>query len=148
MSIPDPFSIIYNVHSQGIVLRANWLWNLESTWFLSPRPPIFITLGQGVHENRQSYMDHQKNEILGESSLYRTWIEWFLLADGIISISMYYNSIFVISRDELNAKWDEFFWITHSQVVQVHPGINKSCWNVCLMLWVCVWLQFNGKTEL
>ena len=42
----------------------------------SPRSPIFITPGQSVHEFRQSYMDHNKNIILGETFAYdmNSWI--------------------------------------------------------------------------
>ena len=60
-------------------------------------------------------MDYNKNKILGETPLIMTWIDGFPLSDGIFSI--YYNSFFDESSDELNAELNDFFWITHSQVV-------------------------------
>ena len=72
----------------------------------SPCVPIFITLGQGVHEKRQSYMDHSKNEILGEIPLNMTSIDGFPLSDDTFSI--FCNSTFGISPDEFNAKPDVF----------------------------------------
>ena len=50
---------------------------------------------------------------------------WISLSDGIFS--MYYNSFFGVSPGELNAEPDDFFYITHFRVVQVHPGVNKFC---------------------
>ena len=43
--------------------------------------------------------------------------------------SIYHNSLFGVSPDELNAKLHDFFWIAHSQEVKVlrHPGINEIC---------------------
>ena len=64
-------------------------------------------------------MDYNKNKTL----LNMTRIDGFPLSDGICSI--YYNSIFGISPDELEAILDDFLIITHSQVVQLHPGINE-----------------------
>ena len=32
-----------------------------------------------------------------------------------------------MSPDELDVKPDNFFWVTYSQVVQVHPGIKTYC---------------------
>ena len=54
-------------------------------------------------------------------------------------ISSIYNKLsFCVCPDQFNAKPEEFFWITYSQVAQVHQGINKSGLNACLKFWVCV----------
>ena len=56
-------------------LKFSW----ENNQSFSPRLPIFITLRQGVHENRQSCMDfdHKKHEILGETTLNMTCLITF-----------------------------------------------------------------------
>ena len=75
---------LLKVHSQEL---------LRISMISSPSVTIFITLGQGVHENRQIYMDHCKLEILGETPLNMT-IDRFSLSDGIFT--MYYISILAI----------------------------------------------------
>ena len=49
---------------------------------LSPWSAIFITLGQGVHENMQSYKGNSKNVILGQTPLIIELIEIVELGHG------------------------------------------------------------------
>ena len=54
-------------------------------------------------------MDHNKNELLGETHpLCNPLVDGFPLSDGIVSM-FYYYSIFGLSPDKLNAKWDDLF---------------------------------------
>ena len=107
----------------------------------SPGSPKFKTLGQGFHENGLSYMGHSKNEILGENPLTMTWIEDFPCL--IRNFSICYNIILVVSPDGFNSNLKNFFWTTHSHVVQEHPGMNEFCSNVRFAFWVRVVLEWE-----
>ena len=72
-------------------------WIFGTCMIFSPISPNFITLGQGVHENRPSYIGHSKNEILGEIPLNMTWIADFPCL--VHNFSICYHLIFVVSPD-------------------------------------------------
>ena len=107
----------------------------------SPSVPVFITFRQGVHEHRQSCMDHSKNEILWDTRWpdMKTSIDFPCLMALVPCIIIN----FWRSPDELNAKPDDFFWITHSQEARVHLGVNKFWFNVCLSFFVCVYFKIG-----
>ena len=74
------------------IKTAKECWNCSESMIYSPTVPIFITLGQDVHENRQ--MQHK-------------YVDGFPLPDDIFPIN--YNLIFGASTDEMKAKPDNFF---------------------------------------
>ena len=90
----------------------------------SRRAPTFLTPEQSGQRNLGKAPEYDVNRWI-----YPVWLHYFVC----------YNSIFGESPDDLNGKPHDIFWVTHSQVVQVYPDINKFSVNACLRFWVCVW---------
>ena len=82
--------------------QGKWTIVFAICVLLSPRSPIFISLGQGVHENQQSYMGKRKNKILGKNHLIIAWIDGFPLFNCIFALYYY---IFGVSPFGNKSEW-------------------------------------------
>ena len=105
----------------------------------SPKSPHFKMLRQRVHENQLLRVGHRKNKILGETPVNMTWIEDFpcLICDFLYIITLFLSWALTISTQI----WKNFFFITHTHVVQDHPGMNEFCSNALFQFWVFVVFQ-------